>query len=171
MAEERKQPIEINELLKIGTRGLVFLSIGLVGYILFSFFVFSDGHLSDAPVEKEADVKEVVPEKITLLSIKDFSLYAETIKSRDIFKLPYGTKEANGASVGSTDSLSNEVAGNFKVVGIILDEEPQAIIEDLQNKDTLFLSIGQKVGTAVLEDVQEGKVIFQYNGQRLELVL
>ena len=58
---------------------------------------------------------------------------------------------------------------DLKLVGILLDGEPKAVIEDLKKNETLFLSPGQSLGNAVLQEIQEGKVVFVYQGQRVEL--
>ena len=45
----------------------------------------------------------------------------------------------------------------------------QAIVEDLDAKETVFLAKGDAIKEMVLEDIQETKIILNYQGQRFEL--
>jgi hypothetical protein len=58
---------------------------------------------------------------------------------------------------------------NLKLVGVVLDGSPVVIIEDLKSKETLFMRKGDSVYGAVVDDIQEGKVIFSYQEQWVEL--
>jgi hypothetical protein len=114
---------------------------------------------SKKSVEKEELVEELLP----------FDVYEEKFLERNIFQTPW---EKNKGSLVGKDVLVNKdsrVSNQLKLVGIILDESPKAIIEDLQKKETLFLSLNEKHGNVVVEDIQEDRVILKLNGEKIEL--
>ena len=43
-------------------------------------------------------------------------------------------------------------------------------MEDMKNKDTVFLSVGERIGSAVLKSIDKDKVIFSDGGKPIELV-
>ena len=62
-----------------------------------------------------------------------------------------------------------ELNKKLKLVGILFDANPTAIIEDQTTQQTLFMSPGDMVDNIKLEKIQPDKVIFLYNDQRVEL--
>ncbi len=105
------------------------------------------------------------------LEEKSYDFYAQTIGKRDIFNLapPAASVPAVQVSVEQKQQAV-EFVRNLKLVGIVLDKTPLAIIENLQTQDTIFLNKGGKLGDAVLEDIQEDKIVMKYKGQRIEIV-
>jgi len=51
----------------------------------------------------------------------------------------------------------------------MLDKDPKAIIEDKKINQTLFLSVGDKINGAAVLEIQENKVILDFDGQKIEL--
>ena len=51
-----------------------------------------------------------------------------------------------------------------------MDKEPRVIVEDLKEKQTVFMSKGDKLGEYILEEILADKLIFLYNGEKVELV-
>ena len=59
----------------------------------------------------------------------------------------------------------------FNLVGIVIEQDnPQAIIEDLESGETVFMTTGDKLGEATLKRILEDRVIFQSRGQEVELL-
>jgi type II secretory pathway component PulC len=73
--------------------------------------------------------------------------------------------------IGPASGLSAELIKDINLVGIIAGENPQAIIEDKKGQKTYYLNKGQSIGEFQVEDIQEGKIILNFNGQRFELHL
>lgn len=71
--------------------------------------------------------------------------------------------------IGPASGLSAELIKEINLVGIIAGENPQAIIEDKSAQKTYYLNKGQFIGEFQVEDIQEGKIILNFNGQRFEL--
>ena len=62
-----------------------------------------------------------------------------------------------------------DLSKTLRLVGIVLDAQPKAIIERIAQKETVFLSKGETVEGAVLEDILEDKVILSYQDEKVEL--
>lgn len=88
----------------------------------------------------------------------------------------FGDKQVFGSGgsvgvIGPASGLSAELIKDINLVGIIAGENPQAIIEDKLAQKTYYLNKGQFIGEFQVEDIQEGKIILNFNGQRFELHL
>lgn len=114
--------------------------------------------------EKKAE-KSDVP-KISFPEEKPFSVYQEKFQQRDIFQAPWDKPKENSSQEASS---STDLSKQLKLIGVLLDKDSRAIIENVQTKETVFLSIGQDIEGATLEEIKEGKAIFRINDQRVEL--
>ena len=83
-------------------------------------------------------------------------------------KQVFGSGGSTGV-IGPASGLSAELIKDINLVGIIAGDTPQAIIEDKKSQKTYYLNKGQFIGEFQLEDIQEGKIILNFNGQRFEL--
>jgi len=85
------------------------------------------------------------------------------VKRRNIFTfLP--TKEEAAAAVNVGPTLSN-----FKLVGILWSDNPQAMIENSQEQRTYFVSKGDKIGDLDVRNILKDKVILGKDDQEWEL--
>ena len=146
---------------------LIFLSIG-IGVYLFQNAVTDRPTLPRMPLKAaQQDMGNVkIPESV-FSNLKPFAFYQEKISERNFFQYPW---EKPKQDEGAVKNVTVDLQSQLKVVGILLDREPKVIIEDLRTQQTLFLSRGERIGDAVLETIEEGKAVFLYNGQRIELV-
>ena len=64
-----------------------------------------------------------------------------------------------------------DISKKFSLVGIIAGENPQAIVEDKEAQKTYYLYKGQGFGEVTVEDVGEGRVVLNYKGREIILVL
>lgn len=96
---------------------------------------------------------------------KPLEEYLQSVSGRQIFGAA-ASSAANPASGASADLVKD-----INLVGIIAGDNPQAIIEDKKAQKTYYLNKGQLIGEMQLEDIQEGKIILNFNGQRFELHL
>jgi len=100
------------------------------------------------------------------IELKPYEYYAEAIRGRRVF--------GGAASLEAGRPVSGQVADSIKdisLIGIILGENPQAAIENKKTQKTYYVARGQFIGEFQVEDIQEGKVIINYNGERFELYL
>ena len=140
------------------------LCLACLVYIGSQMFFFKETR--DVSSLPSADIREDGPEETQVLpAAKPFSEYAEVISQRDIFESPFQKSQAwaqPGVQAQVPVAANLELAQNFKVVGIILDKDPKAVIEDIRNQRTLFLSYGDHLEGGTLEEIRDGKVIFLF---------
>lgn len=120
---------------------------------------------------REPDVTRVKSTNIHLntqlkTQIKPYSFYIEGIKNHKIF-----SSAAADDAQKSIGAVSADLIKDINLVGIISGEEPQAVIEDKKAQKTYYLKKGQYIGELRLENILEGKIILNYNGQSYELYL
>ena len=158
---------EIFNFLEIGNRLLIILSVCLLTVITIKFYLENKKQpISSALINISSgfETEDISPKETS--SVQE-GKYQEIIKDRDIFVASWEVKkEDTSLSNGAKPALMEQ----YKLIGIILDKSPTAIIEDATTKQATFLLKGEKIGEATLLDIQENKVIFQYGNQQFELV-
>ena len=103
---------------------------------------------------------------------RPISYYEEIVAQRDIFNtsfqktVPAAGPQATAQAVQPVNPLQN-----LTLVGVVLDEEPQAIIHNQSTRETLFLKKGDSVDGVVIEGVREEKVTVLFQGQSIDLIL
>lgn len=102
-----------------------------------------------------------------------FDGYEQVFAKRDAFallsKFSFDPSGDGGGVPGGMQQFI-DLAEKYQVVGILVDQQPQAILQDKTTKDTVFLSVGDKLDGAVIDQIVEGKIILLLNGQAVELV-
>ena len=97
--------------------------------------------------------------------------YLDLVAQRDIFR--FVSLDQSGGMVATQDVPSQagqDLANRFVVQGIVLDRNPMAIIKDIQSNKTYFLHRSEILEGAQLVDIRENRVIFDRNGETLELI-
>ncbi len=101
------------------------------------------------------------------LSVPAFESYRPAMEGRDIFQAPWERPVVETIPPGN---LASGLGQQLKLVGILLDNDPKAIIEDVTTKQTFFLSSGERIRDAVVEEIREDKVILGLAQEKIELV-
>ena len=118
------------------------------------------------PFPKDKVSVKMEEQKMVWPEAKPFDYFQEKIGQRNLFYNPW-------EKPSQVNPMDQQVNSNFtsqlKLVGIVLDADPKAIIEDLASQQTFFLSKGDNVNNAVVQDILEDKVILIYNNQVVEL--
>jgi len=145
--------------------------------VLIWIFTFSCIYLAFSLVypwfgNKKISLPKPSTEKITNLipaknqeAVKPLEYYEREISGQRIFGNPAGAGATQPAAV-NVDLLKD-----INLIGIISGENPQAIIEDKKSSKTYYVSKGQFIQDIEVADIQEGKIIVNYRGQRYELYL
>jgi type II secretory pathway component PulC len=153
---------------------LVFLNINKIIFTIFVisciYLIFSFAYPIFMP--KNIILPEITQEKITeeetgiAQRIKPYEFYAQSLKNRQIFSSASGqdSEKPKGA-------LNADLTKDFSLIGIISGENPQAVIEDKKTEKSYYVTKGQFIGEFKVEEIQEGKIILNYNGQKFELYL
>ena len=160
--------------LVIFNRCLLVVFAGFVVYAVMTFYLQKRRLLPAALQKNPPQSQDDKSAEIVLPEPKPFNEYGSIIGRRDIFSILQANEQlASSENHNEVPPIALESTQdwikNLKLVGILLDGEPRAVIEDSKTNETVFLSHGQQLDKAVLEDIQEGKVIFLYQGHRVEL--
>ena len=132
-----------------------------------------------SPVAPEPSFQTQITEDVSFLSGKGegspvpavetrpFESYKQTMEGRDVFQAPW---ERPAREVPIPNASATELAKQLKLVGILLDKDPKAIVEDLATQQTFFLSPGERIGNAVVGEIRQDKVILIFGQEKVELV-
>jgi len=107
-------------------------------------------------------------QEIKISKPKDYDYYYKQFSKRDIFNAPLTPDKTEASNVSAS---LKEATKNFKLVGVILGKQPQAIIEDKATKMTHFLNKGDSLDKIQVKDILESKVILSSAGEDIELSL
>lgn len=166
-----KNPRDLINFLSFLTRILVLLSLGIAGFLLFRLFFIQ--HAPRNIIESAAVDPETPAAKSGFPVAVPFSDYEQIFKSRDLFAIeddqPPQAEFVQPAPVIAPVVVQRDLSQELKLVGILLDDRPQVVLEDLKNNTTIFLHKGESHGDIVLEDVRDGKVTIRYHNELIEL--
>lgn len=118
----------------------------------------------------EAD-KEVLPEttepvkRPNLPYIEDYSVYSKAISGKNLFA---ASKSQSSKRPKAPDM---DISKRFSLVGIIAGDDLQAIIEDKDTSKTYYLYEEDSFSGVIVEEIKKGRVVLDYNGENLTLVL
>ncbi|MDP3142762.1 MAG: hypothetical protein Q8N14_02285 [Candidatus Omnitrophota bacterium] len=147
---------------------LISIAIVLVLYISVEllFLRGSDTKLAKTTMRSQGEDKGGA---IQPSALKPYSYYSAQFDQRDIFETtPYAGSIAKSSTVSANLS---QLTKDLKLVGVILDNNPQAIIESNTDKKTYFLRKGELINDMKLEVITESKVILSYGNEKIELAL
>ena len=137
---------------------LAVAALFLVGFLVYCLF-FGVEQKERATPEPVSSLK-TEPTQGAMEEKKPFDYYKAQFLKRDLFERPLDQVAAN-ASVDLTK--------RYKLVGIVLGDIPEAIIEDSSTKSTMFVHPGEKLDTVEVKTIEEGRIIFLQEGLEIEL--
>lgn len=183
-----KKPVSINVAPEIKLRDkipvrtlfkkhLSFLYIHKAYEIILVIFVISCLYLLTSFIYswvglRKVKLPTVVAEKINQekiepkIEVRTYEFYLEGIKNHQIFSR--GPIAETGKPISG---MNADLLKDITLVGIISGENPVGIIEDKKTQKTYYVTKGQFINEFQVEDIQEGKIILNYNEQRYELYL
>ena len=62
-------------------------------------------------------------------------------------------------------SSINELAQNYRLKGVALLGDPEAIVEDAVRQKTIFVKTGDSLGDLKVKTIEEGKIVLEYLGE------
>ena len=153
-------------ILDLGNQVLIIVIAVLLGYVAIKFF--SPQQTISEPVSAQAVIEqEISVTDITAMKVRSFEVYEQSINERNLFEpLRSGNLKADPRVMQKALPALHK---RIKLIGILIDSDSKAIVEDLKEKQTHFLSKGESLGSAVLEDIQEDKVLFKYANEIIEM--
>ncbi len=166
---------EKNRLLNFSfQKNLFFLNINKIIFAafiiscLYLIYIFAHPLFLSNNINLPKVTEEKIPEeKIQAIQqIKPYEYYLEGLKNRQIFSSASGQESEKSAGTINADLIKD-----MSLIGIISGENPQAIIQDKKAQKTYYVAKGQFIGEFKVEDIQDGKIILNYKGQKFELYL
>ena len=97
-----------------------------------------------------------------------FTQYVQTLEGRNFFQLPK-EKKPDALKIVQKDPPLQDLTKNIKILGIMLSQKPQVIVQNLLTNETSILSLGDKFNDLKLTDIQKEKIIFEHQGQILQV--
>lgn len=97
-----------------------------------------------------------------------FEEYEKIFSDREVFKTmirfsPNNEVKTGGGGQSSAD-VENVLAKKYKVIGIMIDQNSKAVFEDVNTRETIFLSSGEALDGAIIKEILPGKVILAIGG-------
>lgn len=161
-----KNPFGIHELNLFLKGAILFLTIYL-GYSVVAMALQlkkASNLIFEAKQGPSAPMVEVLP-----FPVQNLVYYQEKVATRDIFR-PLQAKEEAKPAPEPAPEASVDLAKNFSLVGIAWSDEPEAMIEDVEQKRTYFLKRGQTFGDSItVIKILKDRVILEIGGKEVEL--
>ena len=155
---------------QIQTAILMVFIISLFYFIfVFVYPVFKPDKMELPRITQKNAVAPKTESRSEGLKEKPFDFYLQAIKDRQIFGVP--TEIETRAPAVAMGNGASESLNDINLQGIISGENPQAIIVDKKTQKTYYVTQGQFIGEFRIVDIQEGKIIISYKGQKFEIYL
>jgi len=152
---------------------LLICAMGMFILLIWNSFLLKNRPMEQKRVRSNIKLEEKYFLDDFLSRSKSFNYYKNKMKGRDIFqsvkKEPRKHREKKKKN--RADNSQAEFKRQFRLVGVVLDSNPKAIIVNSKTKETLFFLKGEKVGIAELIEIFEGRIILLLNGKEMEMVL
>ena len=73
-------------------------------------------------------------------------------------------KVSNEGPVFLKSSIA-ELVKDYRLKGVVLLNEPEAILEDARTQRSIFLKVGDHLGELTVKEIKEGEVVLKYYGE------
>ncbi len=152
--------------LKLLNKVFLVISVILLTYSIMDF-VFGRPNLERAYKKAQRYQKQEEPEYQVASTARPFLHYLEMVRRRNIFS-PIVLQEEVQPVVKKTEL--KDMAKDLSLVGISMDPEPVAMIENKREKKTYFLRKGDIIDKFTVEEITGTTVILSYKGETIELL-
>jgi hypothetical protein len=110
----------------------------------------------------------VEEEKVEPLpTLKPYDSYHQGVQGQELFAALTSTE----VMVAPAKDVNLDLIKDLSLVGVLSGENPEAIIQNKKDQKTFYVAKNGFFGEFQVEDIQEGKVILGYHGQKYELFL
>ena len=114
---------------------------------------------------KSIDRKQQINQKN--LNLKPSSFYSSMAKERNLFK----QLTANPVILSEERIGIGQLVKDLKLIGIVLDEMTQAVIENRKTKSVHYVNEGSTVGELKVSKISESSVTLSYGLETIDLFL
>ncbi len=77
-----------------------------------------------------------------------------------------------GAPNASTPALRaslSEAVKDYRLKGVVITDDPEAIVQDARTQKTVFLKIGSQLGNLSVKEINQGWIVLSYLGEDVKL--
>lgn len=163
--------------LKIVNLALIALLVSAILYLVYDLVrsnlnppISGLQHKTKIKKDEIPSVARKAQDSASQAQVTPFSSYQEVVGKRELFK-PLRTETPAAKTLKPSTSSGYEKLKDLSLIGIVAGEKPQAVIEDKKIQKTYFLNKGQTIDQLTVEDILEDRVILDFEGEKLELVL
>ena len=139
----------------------IFSCIYLGFSLAYPFFGLRTIILPKADVYLGREIVQAAPKEDKL-----FEYYLEAVQGKQIFGGAALQEPGAASERGNTELIKD-----FNLMGVISGDNPQAVIEDKKVQKNFTVTTGQFIGEFQVEDIKEGKVMLNHQGQKFELFI
>jgi len=116
--------------------------------------------------------KKMIKQKQLPLVNQEVRVDSRELIANNIFSAPFLMKKKPALNKRVEVKKNDDAFLNkYTLIGIVLNEHPVALVESKQTKETIFLSMGDQLDQAVVEEITAEDVLFSLpDGQIVELL-
>ncbi len=141
--------------------------LAFLAFVYMSFnFIYAFFAPKNIVLPKEPSLSPDSGQAIEKEEPRPLDFYLGQGASRQIFSNSQAQKDEG---LGAQAQIAEESLKDLNLVGVLLSETPQAMIEDKKLQKTYSVSTGQFIGDYKVEEIREGKVVLSRGGQRYEI--
>jgi len=139
------------------------LTVVCVGYIGY-FFLTQHKTIDVSLPLPSVKLQELDSADETTQELRPYDFYAKQINGRDVFVAPKQVK-----TIERTGLAAGQLPVNFKVVGIVLANPAQVVIEDQTAHQTYFVSQDSPSNGISIKYVLKDKIVLEYQNQNIDI--
>ncbi len=76
---------------------------------------------------------------------------------------------SSGLSTPVLQASLTELTKDYRLQGVVLMDEPEAILQDARTQKTIFVKKGGALGELTVKEIKEGLVVLGYLGEEIKL--
>ena len=139
-------------------------TLGLSYAVYFYLTEMKDFKVHVVPVMSRSAAKIDDLKSFLSYDAKPYDYYDKQISARDIFSM---AAAASNSASAQAQVVAGQLPANLKIVGIMLGESPQIVIEDANSQQTYFINQNETQNGIKIDHVKGGTVFLDYNGQSI----
>jgi len=161
-------------LLKNTERVLIAFNVLLVGVLFFTVYKnYQETQQLKIQAEDLLPVKSAADQPVVFQDPQPFSTYESQLSKRDLFQAPQPKVVVPEQPVQPVEEQAVQtmeaLPEHLKIVGIVVGEPTEVIIEDTKAQQTFFVREGENMGDFAMQRSGEDKIIIKYQGQNFQV--
>ena len=143
--------------LELAKKAFLFLSVASLLVIPLDGFWIYWGRTKPAPAplaSQEKPAKKLEPQEVYLTNFDRSALFGDA---------------PAGIGTPVLQASLAELTKDYRLQGVLLMDDPEAIIQDARTQKTIFVKKGGQLGELTVKEIKEGLIILTYLGEEIKL--